>query len=120
MLLTDQQCLSWCRSPLACSAFGYCRQLNFPPCSNCGAPLCMWGTRGESGAAPQYTMTDRYMEGIAEGRRQAFAEAAGIARETLAFAEREDDGDPWNSGLLCAAQTIVEAIEAAAKERGGR
>ena len=35
----DEQCLSWCRSPLACSAFGYCRQLNFPPCENCGSPL---------------------------------------------------------------------------------
>lgn len=50
-------------------------------------------------------MTDRYAEGIAEGRRQAFAEAAEIAREIMKTGR---GGAP----------TVLWAIEAAAK--GGK
>ena len=82
--------------------------MNFPAKQPCFRALCP--------ARP-----DRYEEGhaagIAEGRAQAFREAAEVARAEEAKWNPYDVTDQWEVGAASAAGNIVQAIEAKAKAK---
>lgn len=85
-------------------------------CRRCGTWVPFWSACACGATNPD--KTDRYAEGIAEGRRQAFAEAAEIARARQQELLRP--ARPSGYSIACAgeAEHVAELIEAAAK--GGK